>query len=115
MARKPKTALFDGQFWFAIGYAAELLRTSTQKVEALALRGDLRSREEGGCVWIAEDRVTALRRDETERKKLLGSVKLVRPPRRPEIGSSNARLGSAEREDQHVLPISDHRLPLRRQ
>lgn len=112
--RARKVLEIDGCFWFSLEFGAELLHTIPPRIEMLALAGRLAFRREGEALWIAEADITALRRDDAQRRRLLDSVVRKRAPRPPEIGSIQPPLGSKAREDQHVLPIAGYRLPLRR-
>lgn len=60
---KKQVVRIDGEFWFTARYAAQLLGTSAKKVEAMAVRELLKSRQEGNGFLIAEAEVTRLRND----------------------------------------------------
>ncbi|MBA4165277.1 MAG: hypothetical protein C0510_11745 [Erythrobacter sp.] len=72
----------DGEFWFVAAYAAKLLNTSRKKVEAMAMRELLRSRQDGNSFLIAESDVTYLRRNPDALKKIKQLVILPRNPKR---------------------------------
>jgi hypothetical protein len=60
-----------------------------------------------GVTYVAEEQVTALRRDQAGWKALKAEAKLPKAPERPQIGGKHQR-----HRDQDVLPIADYRLQL---
>ncbi len=71
-----------GEFWFSAGYASGLLGTTRKKVEAMAVRGLIRSREQGNDVLVAEADVTRLRRHPQELVKVKEAAKMPAYPKR---------------------------------
>jgi hypothetical protein len=80
-----RTRKVDGEYWFTAKYAATLLSTSRQKVEAMAVRGLVRSKPEGNSFLIAEPDVTRLRRDPSALKEFKAAAKM---PARPAKGEA---------------------------
>lgn len=93
-----QTIKVDGEFWFLAGYAASLLKTTTHKIEAMAIRGIIRWRQDGDLLYIAEADVTRLRRDKSELKKLKEAVKMPIIPRPSEKMPSNTAYVGQKRE-----------------
>lgn len=98
--------------WFSIPYAATLLGTIPRKVEILALREAIEAEEIDGQLCIAEAAVTALRRDPVVLRRLLKSAATPEAKKTAAKSGSIPPLGSKARDDQHVLPMADYRLPL---
>ena len=74
----------DGEFWFTAAYAAKLLATTRNKVEAMAVRGLLRSLDQGALVFVAEADVTRLRRNPQELAQVKEAAKMPAHPRKGE-------------------------------
>lgn len=74
----------DGEFWFGATYVATLFKTTRRKVETMAMRDIIRSRQEGNDFLIAETDVTRLRRDPAALKTAKDEAALRASPRRTE-------------------------------